>query len=280
MSTSTTSTIILERERVEARLRAIVSAATSQRLSALALPQRGRQPTAARVLGDLQTRATEIREDGAVTRALEAADSSALRTCIGLMERSRDAMGRGQTAEALKLATEGNRALRGGLLKAARAVARQERGVETSIVSEALNRIGCTTTIFEGKSLTGIWARAWPPNGRGAHRRGRIGDDRHRGLRDGRVHTAAPPARSRARHAGARLTDVAEVDHGDKRGGNLIQRAAAVQKKRSMARGSSRQRCPDSKRPRLRGPSGCDSVWRDGHLCPLRRGHPRGGRCR
>lgn len=235
MSMSTTSTINLRRERLEATLRALLPDATSRQLSGLAIPQRQAQRTTASVLSSLEKRTATVTATEGVTASLRAVSPDALPACAAFMQQSRTALERGLADDALKLALKGEGVLQCGLADAAAQAGRQERVVIGSVVAEALTRIGCSTSVYEGDERTGVWAE------RGHQMVGGRLDSNGEFLLDiagcdgGECMPLHHELELKLEKLGVDMDDVVDVDHEDERGGTLIHTAAMMRDQASMA---------------------------------------------
>jgi len=234
MSRTTTSTVTLQRERLAATLRAAVG---SHQLRRLAQTPSRTALHASDILHGLEARTTTILATTAVVDTLASYAPTALATSTALRDRGRMALTNGDVAVARDLALQGDRVLRDALLTTAATVAREERVAATDVVGQALTNIGCTVRVSTGEAKTGIWAE------RDDQMVAVQLDDESNAQIDiaGCDGDACTPLHdeldAELSRLGVRLDDVSETEHGDERGGTLIQRAAAVRGKKDMAEG-------------------------------------------
>jgi hypothetical protein len=227
MSESTTSAYAIDRARLPANVRAAVWEVTSQQLHTLALARHRTVLDSGSAVAALQSRITALSKERGVAQAMRVTAPDAVRSSTELLARSQEAMRLGQDAAARELALEGDRVLRQGLQAAAATAARDERLLASNVISGALERIGCVTAVSSAGTKTGIWAE------RDHQMIAVLLDDAGTahidiaGCEGGACTPLHHELETELAAAGVRLREVRHHEHGDSRGGSLIQRAAA-----------------------------------------------------
>src|SRR4051812_34925268 len=135
MSRSTRSHAELRRDGMRAALRAALPGISSTELTTLA-----QRPVVATTVNSaiqgLESATKSILASAPISSTLNTARPQAITRSTNLLQRSREAFETGAVTEALQLAVEGDRVLRSGIAAAAVAVARQERIVTGTLVSD------------------------------------------------------------------------------------------------------------------------------------------------